>query len=293
VATDTAIVQVANLPPSADAGGPYTTAVNVPVTLTGSGADVPLDPLTFDWDLDNDGAFETPGRIVNHIWTASGTYTVVLQVDDGDGGRGQDTAQVIVVNGPPSAVAGGPYSGSEGVPIVLTGSGSDPDNDPLIYTWDLDYDGVFETPGQVVAYTWPDDGNYTVALRVDDGRGGVATDTAIVQVANLPPSASAGGPYTTSVNVPVTLTGSGADVPLDPLTFAWDLDNDGTFETPGQMVDFTQAVTGTYTVLLQVDDGDGGVATDTTSVDVNVLIPIGWPGVSFLLRLRRRIFLRR
>jgi len=80
---------------------------------------------------------------------------VALRVDDGDGGRVQDTAQVIVANRPPSAQAGGPYAGSEGVPIVLTGSGTDPDNDPLIYTWDLDYDGVFETPGQVVAYTWP------------------------------------------------------------------------------------------------------------------------------------------
>jgi hypothetical protein len=218
---------------------------------------------------------------------------VALQVDDGDGGRGLDTARVNVTNRLPSAEAGGPYTGNEGVPIVLTGGGIDLDNDPLTYTWDLDYDSVFETPGQVVTYTWPDNGNYTVVLQVEDGWGGVATDTASVQVANVPPRANAGGPYTTPVSVTVTLTGNGTDVPSDPLTFDWDLDNDGTFETPGRIVNYTWAVTGTYTVVLRVDDGDGGIDTDTTNVDVNTLIPIGWPGVSFLLRLRRRIFSRR
>ena len=43
-------------PPVADAGGPYTIAEGDSLALDGSGSfDPDTDPLTYDWDLDNDG----------------------------------------------------------------------------------------------------------------------------------------------------------------------------------------------------------------------------------------------
>jgi len=283
---DTLQVTVNNLPPIADAGGPYTANIEgQPVALSGSGLDVPADTLTYAWDLDDDSTFDLTGQTVITAWNEAGIYTVTLRVTDDDGGAGFDTARVIVGNVPPTAEAGGPYTGYEGSPIVLTGTGSDLNNDPLTYTWDLDYDTIFETPGQVVTYTWPDDGVYTVTLRVEDGRGGIANDDAVVWVSNTPPTADAGGPYTATLGIPAILVGSGTDVPSDTLTYAWDLDSDSIFEAPGQVVTYTWMSSGTYIVVLQVDDGDGGITTDTTTVDVNSLSPLAWLGVPYYLVL--------
>jgi hypothetical protein len=243
--------------------------------------------LTYDWDVNGDGNYELSGPSVSYTWEWAGDYEVRLRVRDDDGGVGYDTAQVTIGNAPPTAEAGGPYSGQEGRPIVLTGSGTDPTNDPLTYAWDLDYDGTFETPGQVVTYTWPDNGQYTVILRVDDGRGGQDDDEASVFVENVPPTISAGGPYTTTV-------ATATDVPADPLTYTWDLDDDGSFDDGvGQQPTYVWTATGIYTVALQVNDGDGGVVTDVTTVNVNLLVPFAWLGVSYFLFRSRRFVTRR
>jgi len=384
VGLDTAQVSVGNAPPTAEAGGPYTGDEGSPIELRGSGTDPTNDPLTYTWDLDQDGVFETPGQVVTYAWPDDGVYIITLRVDDGrggvatdnatvnvnnvpptayagldravnegeivtfngaatdpgadtftfewdfdydglvfdveaigevvtttfaaappnyvvalrvtddDGDFGLDTAQIVVGNSPPTADAAGPYTGGEGGLIVLTGSGTDSDNDPLTYDWDLDQDGVFETPGPVVTHSWPDDGDYTVTLRVDDGRGGVATDEATVTVNNVPPTADAGGPYTTPVDITLTLVATATDVPSDPLTYTWDLDDDGIFDDGvGQMVTFTWAVTGIYTVTLQVADDDGGVTTDATTVNVNSLYPFAWLSVPYLLVLGKKAVISR
>ncbi len=266
---DTLQVTVNNVPSIAEAGGPYTGVEGQPIVLSGTAVDIPADTLTYEWDLDDDGTFDVTGQTVTTAWDKAGVYTVTLRVTDDDGGIGLDEAWVTVGNAPPTAKAGGPYTGDEGSPIQLIGAGTDPAGDPLTYAWDLDYDGVFETPGQKVIHTWPDDGVYTVTLRVDDGQGSTATDDAIVTVNNVPPIAKAGGPYAATVGTPVTLIGSGTDVPSDTLTYAWYLeDNNGTSKSHGQVVTYTWMTAGTYIVKLQVEDDDGGVTTDATTVDV-------------------------
>jgi len=86
---DTVQVTVNNVPPAqVDAGGPYYGHQGQSIRLSGSATDVPADPLgdgNYTWDLDNNGTFETTGQIVNHTWAVTGTYTVVLRVDDFDG----------------------------------------------------------------------------------------------------------------------------------------------------------------------------------------------------------------
>jgi hypothetical protein len=288
---DTLRVTVNNMPPTADAGESYTGQEGEPITLEGMGDDVPADALTYEWDVDEDGDFDLSGPRVSHIWPLAGDYEVTLRVMDDDGGFALDTAQVTVTgNGRPTAEAGDSYVGNEGEPIVLSGSGVDPDGDPLTYTWDLDYDSTFETPGQVVTNTWYDDGVFTVTLRVDDGRGGVNTDDAIVTVENVTPTIiSTGGPYTATVGIARTMVATATDVPFDTLTYDWDLDGDGSFDDgTGSVVTYTWATTGLYTVTLRVDDGDGGIATDETTVNVNTLLPVAWLGAFYFLARRRR-----
>jgi hypothetical protein len=71
----------------------------------------------------------------------------------------------------------------------LDGSGStDPDNDPLAYTWVLP-DGTIMS-GETIGPYLPV-GTHTITLTVDDGKGGTDTDTVDVTVMDsTPPSLS-------------------------------------------------------------------------------------------------------
>jgi len=90
-------------------------------------------------------------------------------------------------------------------------------------------------------------------------------------VINDPPTVDAGGPYSVIEGTSVTLNATGTDPEGQPLTYAWDLDNNGSFETPGQSVTFTalpNSAPTTYTVKVQVTDNGGLTAVDSATVNV-------------------------
>ena len=101
---------------------------------------------------------------------------------------------------------------------------------------------------------------------------------------NAAPTASAGGPYVVDEGGSVTLTATGIDTDGDALQFAWDLDNDGTFETPGQSVTFQAALLdgpGVAPVTVQVTDAGGLAAANSVVVAiVNVAPTVTTPAVS-------------
>jgi len=120
----------------------------------------------------------------------------------------------------PTANAGGPYTTNEGTNVTLSGSGSDPDGQPVTLEWDLDNDGQFDDAvgANPVFDLVGRDGVFTVRLKVSVGAVfTVATST--VTVNNVAPSVSlssnAPKPETTAVTVSGTITDPGW---LDPLT---------------------------------------------------------------------------
>ncbi|MCB0211353.1 MAG: PKD domain-containing protein [Anaerolineae bacterium] len=287
VSTVPVTVTINNVAPTATIIGSYSGNEGQSITFNGSGNDPGTnDTLTYTWDF-GDGTTGS-GTTSSHTYNDNGTFTVKLTVTDNSGASGSQSKSVTIANVPPSANAGGPYSGNEGSTINFNGGGSsDPGtSDTLTYAWDFG-DGATGS-GVSVSHMYADNSNYTVILTVTDDDGGTDTDTITVPIANLDPTANAGGPYTTSANTPVTLSGSGTDIATDPLTFDWDLNNDGTFETSGQSVNFTRSTTGTYTVVLRVQDDDGGSATDTTTVQVNGLLPLAWLSLPFILARRKK-----
>ena len=98
-------------------------------------------------------------------------------------------------------------------------------------------------------------------------------------IPNSPPISEAGGPYTVDEGSSVTVDASGSSDPDgNTLTYAWDLDNDGTYENPGVTAVITPPDgTATITVGLQVSDGNGGVSTDTATVTVINVVPTVGP----------------
>jgi len=95
------------------------------------------------------------------------------------------SAYVYDLNEPPTADAGGPYSGDKDAAIALDGAtASDPESDPLTYAWTGGGEGCTFTDVGVLnpALTCAEAGSYTVTLSVTDRYGEKASDTAEVTV---------------------------------------------------------------------------------------------------------------
>ncbi len=138
-------------------------------------------------------------------------------------------------NSQPVADAGGPYAGTEGVPLAFDASGSyDPDNDPLTYRWDFG-DGATGA-GITPTHTYTAGGAYTVTLVVNDGKtdsiashaaADIATDQSsmVMQVAAIDmtlSSRSAGKNTFTKALATVTIKGeNGAPVEGATVSGTW------------------------------------------------------------------------
>jgi PKD repeat protein len=91
-----ALTPAVNQPPVADANGPYTGTMGLPVTFDGSGSSDPDGTIiSYDWDF-GDGGTGT-GVAPTHSYAASGLYTVALTVTDeaGDTDTATTTANII------------------------------------------------------------------------------------------------------------------------------------------------------------------------------------------------------
>lgn len=177
----------------------------------------------------------------------------------------------------PVADAGGPYQGYEGGIIQFNASAStDEDNDIVKYEWDFDNNGVYDliTTVPFASHLYPDDYTGNVRLQVTDEDDQTATDVALVTVQNIPPTANANGPYRGMLGELIQLNGTATDPGTDQLTYSWDTDGNGSFETPGATIIKMFLTEGRNTVILKVSDDDAGIGYDTTTVQINNEPPI-------------------
>src|SRR6266403_1348644 len=173
-------------PASVYAGSGDMVAVHV------NASDSDNDPLTYSYTATG-GAVEGTGPEAR--WNSSGvgvgSYTVTVKVDDGKGGTASCAADIKVEekpNHPPTATLS-----IERSPILpgertgVTCNGSDPDNDPLTYSYTA-------TGGQIVGSgsnvqfdsAGLPPGAYTVNCSVNDGRGASADASGKVEVKEPP-----------------------------------------------------------------------------------------------------------
>jgi hypothetical protein len=111
----------------------------------------------------------------------------------------------------------------------------------------------------------------------DQGRIGLATialQVTNVSAENLPPTVDAGGPYAVDEGSSVTLTAAGSDPDGGALSYAWDLDGDGVYETAGQSVSFApDDGPASRTVSVRATDPAGLSAAASASVAVHNVAP--------------------
>ena len=107
----TLVPESGNRPPVADAGGPYTAEVDVPITFDGTGSSDPDGSIVaWAWEFGdgNTGSGATP----IHAYSTAAVYNVTLTVTDNTGATDSDSTAAFIglVNRPPVADAGGPYT---------------------------------------------------------------------------------------------------------------------------------------------------------------------------------------
>jgi len=204
------------------------------------------------------------------------TYTITAT---GLGGTATDQTTVALANRPP--VAGSQtVTAYEDTPVAITLTGSDPDEDPLVFhlTSGPSNGAVSDTPPNLV-YT-PDTnyfGEDTLTFSITDGKVESAPATVAITVAavNDPPTAAAGADQSVNSGDTVALDGSGSSDPDgDPLTYKWSFasmpsGSHATLSDPTAVrPTFVTDAVGIYEVRLAVNDGTVISAADAIIISV-------------------------
>jgi PKD repeat protein len=151
----------------------------------------------------------TASDSLNHTYGDNGVYTIILTVEDDDGGSASQSANVTIDNVAPTITPFGPLSFDEGTNFDLSAVSTDMGSDDLTFTWDLemgptvtkvyynDGTGVDPYPSpwgkfpfsatDLVSHMYGDDGVYTVDLIVEDDDGGKATYSTTISIGNTAP----------------------------------------------------------------------------------------------------------
>ncbi len=250
----------------------YTVYAEQSLTLSLEAVDHDGGEVSCDWDLDYDGEYgEAYGTSAE--WSAAGyngdaTGRARVQCEDDEGRTTTEVAVISVLNVDP-VVEALSVSGtlSEGESLTFNAEASDIEGDRLTLYWDFGDGETGERDG--ARHSYVDDGSYVVTLTVDDGDGGVVSETLDLVIANAAPGASLS--YAPLYNIregdEVSFTGSSSDDGAeDVLSFSWDFGDGGSSSEQNPTWSYTQQ--GTYEVTLTVTDGDGGTGTATAEIDI-------------------------
>jgi hypothetical protein len=284
IARVTFSVKTSNVPPTAEAGGPYTVAEGSSVVLSGAASSDPNQPantLTYAWDLDNNGSFETPGiaPTFNAI-DGNAARTVYLQVTDSGGLSDIDDAVINIQNVPPTVTAIGSVILENGLATV-SGTITDPgilDSFTVLIDWGegpaLSYSYPAGTKTYSETHRYLDDNptgtasdHYTIGVTVTDKDGGVGTASTTVTVHNVPADLQ-NAVVTSEVDENGLATLSGSIV--DP----------GTQDTFTLIVDWGEGLPQTYTYAAgttsfsethqYLDDNPTGTPQDTYNISLSL-----------------------
>ena len=185
---------------------------------------------------------------------------------------------------PPAVAAGTDRTLNEGDSLALDATVAGADTATVAWGDGSPRETVVVRDGSVAAsHVFVDDGAYTVVVSAAGADGARAEDSLTATVLNVRPTAFAGGPYEASPLAATAFAGRASDPgTADVLTYEWDLDYAGTFDSDAAGVGLTApsatyAFPGTKTIALRVRDDDGGVS-DVVTAPVVVRAPASTDG---------------
>jgi len=291
-----------NRDPVPDAGADQTDLVaDTTATLAGSATDPDIDEgadqtLSYLWTQ----VSGTPVTLIDDTATTA-TFTVPalltaedlvfrLTVTDSYSGSASDDVTIgVQANRNPVVDAGSDQSGlAANAEVDLSGSATDADiddgaNQALSYLWtqvsgtSVTLTGDTSTTPSFNAPSTPNAQDLVFRLTVSDGSGGVGTADVTVSVeANRLPVSDAGADQSDiQPNTLVTLDGSGSsDADPQTITYLWEQTAGTTVtlsSTTAVSPTFTTPITPaaqTLTFELTINDGGGGITTDSVNIGV-------------------------
>ena len=168
-----------NLPPTANANGPYSGTTGVAVAFSSAGSNDPDGNITaYNWNF-GDGGSSTQAN-PSHTYAVAGSFSVSLTVTDNDGATGSDSTSATIVgqppvNVPPTANANGPYTGNTGAAVSFSSAGSsDSDGNIAAYAWDFGDGGSSSAANP--SHTYATAATFNVTLTVTDNDGASDSD---------------------------------------------------------------------------------------------------------------------
>ena len=268
-------------PPTADAGGPYTTKEGTNVALSGTGSSDPDNDIeTYAWDLDGDGSCDDVTDDATPDFTAvgqDGQTTVKLCVTDAVGLTAEDTATVTVTNEAPSISLGSDAPKGENTAVTVSGTIRDPgwlDSLSGTISWG-DGSAVQALSGTLentrpdatltfsAAHTYGDNGTFTAQVCARDDDTNPCTTIAL-QVDNTNPTAAIDLSGAVDVNgTPTVIAHAGAAVGFsgrstdpgsDDLTLTWTWGDGGAPSSTTRLVNATPEPVGTPSPSIQPRD---------------------------------------
>ena len=259
-----------NQPPIAEAGEPVTGTAGEPVAFNGSGSfDPEQGPLQYDWDFgDGRPPLIGGGPTPSYTYAASNTYNVTLTVTDDQNVSASDTVTATIGENstPPTANAGGPYTGIEKVEVVFDGSASEGTN--LTYQWcfgDSTCSGSDTAATTTHSYFTSNKYKVTLTVTDEDGVQSSSSTTASI-VKNQPPVADAGPPVVGAKGQAVSFDGSAStDLDGDIVQYDWYFGDGNKALDAGPTPTHTYQEAGLYSVTLTVTNDDSVPASDSTT----------------------------
>jgi hypothetical protein len=226
-------------------------------------------PLSYSWSLDGGTAITGPDVLVLDV-CGSGSHVIALTVNDGS--LSNTASQPFNVPPPNQAPVARiviaqtrAATATQCAQFSFSGkSSSDPENDPLSYSWSLDNGAAIAGPDELVLDICTS-GTHVMALTVSDGALSNATSVQ-VDVAPPPPpplSISMGGPDAVQKNTSCTWTAyvSGGRAPY---TYYWF--RNGVLE--GSAATYTKISQTGFTLSLKVVDADGRMKVTARELDL-------------------------
>ena len=278
-------------PTAAITGATGTLLVDTAYTaLSGStSSDPDGDALSYAWSFTSSpsgsGTTLSGAGTVTPSFTPdlAGSYTVQLIVTDNNSTASTPvTATLTTTNRVPTANAGADNTVTVGVAHVLSGTASDPDGDPLTYSWTV----VAGPAGSTLAgettltpsFTANGAGTYTLQLTVSDEVLS-ASDNVVLSTTNRAPTVNAGADNTVAVGFSYTLSGTASDPDGDPIVYgASPLPSGAVFDNGTLTFNWTPgfAQSGSYTVTFTATDNGGLSTSEAVVITVtNTTTPTG------------------